>query len=294
MIRAWLQAARPLSQANIAVPLLFGQALAYSSFHAFSWRRLLWVHAFGILAQLFIVFANDVADRDADRLNREPTPFSGGSRVLVDGKITPRDLAYAALATALGLGLLGLSLTLVERLPFALLLATCPLFLLWAYSFPPLRLSYRGGGEHLQALGVGVVLPVVGYYFQTSTFAGLPWVALAPSYVLGWAGNVITAIPDEAADRRVDKSTVPVRLGANTARFVVLAALALGLAGTPWATPEATQLARAASVLPAAAALLVAGLNLRGDGRDSIPFVAAAGSAGLLAQIGWSAAAWLA
>lgn len=293
MIAAWLKAARPLSQANIAVPLLFGQALAFGAFQTFSWTRFAWVHAFGLLAQLFIVFANDVADFKADRENHEPTVFSGGSRVLVEGRLSPKTLAIGALCCAVALGLFGLALTLIERLPFALLLATCPLFLLWVYSFPPARLSYRGGGEHLQALGVGVVLPVVGFYFQASTLSGFPMLALVPTYALGWAGNVVTAVPDEEADRKTSKNTVPVRLGGSTARMLALCAIALAIAATPWATPELPRWVGFASGAPAVIALFVALFSPQGSGRDALPFVVAAGSAGMLAQIGWSAAVWL-
>ena len=293
MISAWVQAARPLSQANIAVPLLFGQALAFGAFDTFTWKRFAWVHAFGLLAQLFIVFANDVADLASDRENAEPTPFSGGSRVLVEERIQPAALAKAALGCALALGALGLALTLTERLPLALLFVTCPLFLLWIYSFPPARLSYRGGGEHLQALGVGVVLPVVGFYFQASTLGGFPWLALVPTYALGWAGNVITAVPDEESDARTSKVTVPVRMGGGRARFAALGVIVVALAATPWATPNSALWVRLAAVAPAVVALVVAVASPKGAGRDAIPFVLAAGSAGLLAQIGWSAAVWL-
>ncbi len=293
MISAWVQAARPLSQANIAIPLLFGEALAFGAFDTFSWARFAWVHAFGLLAQLFIVFANDVADLASDQENAEPTLFSGGSRVLVEERIHPAALAKAALGCALGLGALGLALTLTERLPFALLFVTCPLFLLWIYSFPPAKLSYRGGGEHLQALGVGVVLPIVGFYFQASTLGGFPWLALVPTYALGWAGNVITAVPDEESDARTSKVTVPVRMGGSSARLAALGVIAVALAATPWATPDSALWVRFASVAPAVIALVVAFVSPKGSGRDAIPFVLAAGSAGLLAQIGWSAAVWL-
>jgi hypothetical protein len=47
--------------------------------------------------------------------------------------------------------------------------------LLWAYSYAPLRLSYRGGEELLQALGVGFLLLFFGYYAQAVTPQHFPW-----------------------------------------------------------------------------------------------------------------------
>ena len=70
--------------------------------------------------------------------------------------------------------------------------------LLWLYSYPPVRAAYRGGGEIVQGLGVGVVLPLVGFYVQAGTVEGFPWPALLPCFLLGWASNVTTgpARPD--------------------------------------------------------------------------------------------------
>lgn len=289
MVLAWLQAARPLAQLNIAVPLLYGQALAFAGFQAFSWHRFVLVHVYGLLAQLFIVFANDAADWEADLENRAPTPFSGGSRVVAEGKLSPRALGLAALGLALALGAFGLWVTMAERLALALVLCTAPLMLMWAYSFPPLRLSYRGGGAHLQALGVGVVLPLVGYYFQSSTLAAMPWLALAPCYLLGWAGNVVTALPDEPADRRSEKRTRPVAVGPARARRDALIALGLALALTPLAVPYASGVTRAAAVAPTAVGLLVAAAWPLAR---PVGLVAAAGGAIALAWLGWAGACW--
>ncbi|MDH5493566.1 MAG: prenyltransferase, partial [Myxococcales bacterium] len=96
---AWWQASRPLAQANLALPLLLGQALAVGAGARFDpWLALL-VHAFGLALHLFIVFSNDYADRDIDVAGTR-TLVSGGSGVLVEGKLRPRALARAARAMA--------------------------------------------------------------------------------------------------------------------------------------------------------------------------------------------------
>lgn len=290
VLLAWLQAARPLSQANIAVPLLYGQALAFGLFQTFSWRRFALAMVYGVLTQLFIVFANDAADWEADLKNLAPTPFSGGSRVVPEGKLSPMALGKGALVLAALLGAFGFYVTLQERLALALLFCTAPLLLTWAYSFKPLRLSYRGGGEHLQALGVGAVLPVVGLYFQAGTLAALPWGALIPCYLLGWAGNVVTALPDEPADRRSDKRARPVVVGAARARLEALLAVGLALALTPLATPGVLGITRAVAVAPAASLLVVAALWPKAQ---SVGFVVAAGGAIMLGFFGWAGACWV-
>ncbi|MFO0634334.1 MAG: hypothetical protein U0168_15925 [Nannocystaceae bacterium] len=91
--RAWWQAARPLAQANLAVPLVLGQVLAIAHGASFEAWRCVIVHGFGVIDHLFIVFANDVADEAADRLHTAPTLLSGGSRVLVQGRLARRSCA---------------------------------------------------------------------------------------------------------------------------------------------------------------------------------------------------------
>ena len=65
--KAWLQAARLPSQMYIFWPLLLGQALAMGE--GFSWEVVLVCHFYGLVSQLYIVFANDVADMATDRRN---------------------------------------------------------------------------------------------------------------------------------------------------------------------------------------------------------------------------------
>jgi 1,4-dihydroxy-2-naphthoate octaprenyltransferase len=116
-------------------------------------------------------------------------------------------------------------------------LAAFGLALLWAYSFPPLRLSYRGGGEWLQALGLGAVLPVLGYWAQAGTLAGWPLVLLPPLLAVNVAVAMATALPDEAGDRLAAKRTVVVAHGAPRASGRILGALLAGLVG--WAAVRA-------------------------------------------------------
>lgn len=297
-VKAWLQAARPPAQANIAVPLLFGQALAYAQAGAFSWKRFALVHVYGLFVHLFIVFANDAADWRADLGNKTYNVFSGGSRVVPEGKLTPRQLANGAMLMALGIGAIGAVAGFIERLPFAVVLAALPLGILWAYSFPPFRLSYRGNGEVLQALGVGVVLPLTAFYYQAGTFAPLHLASIVPTALLGYAGNVTTALPDTPADRKARKRTLAVVLGERPARItaigVTAAALLLGFMALPGKAPW---IAAVAALAPAVALGLAVPLvpHANASARSAcLRFVVLVAGAGSLAQLGWTAAAFIA
>ncbi|HEU4405812.1 MAG TPA: prenyltransferase [Polyangiaceae bacterium] len=241
-VRAWLQAARLPSQSYIALPLLIGQALAAARGHPWRPGVLVAVLLFGLFDQLYIVWANDYADQETDLRNRTPTPFSGGSRVLAEGRITPTDLLNAAtLAAALALGV-SAWLALVEGRWLLVPLALVALALLWAYSFPPLRLSYRGGGELLQAAGTGLVLPLYGYYAQAGTAWGFPWLASVALLPTQLACALSTSMPDEPSDRESGKRTASVRLGLGTTGALVVvfdAAALVAFLLLPW-SPRGT------------------------------------------------------
>ena len=228
-LRAWIQAARLPSQSYIALPLILGQLLAWHATGLWSWPIFVIVALFGIFDQFYIVFANDYADRETDALNETSTVFSGGSRVLVEGRISSKALfraalLMAALATATGIALLvGWENVLV--LPLVLI----GLALLWAYSFGPLRMSYRGGGEFLQMLGVGLVLPLIGYAAQAGDLSLFPLEVLAFLLPLNLATSLCTALPDEPSDRISQKRTLPVILGGKTVRLVIIALNLVGL-----------------------------------------------------------------
>lgn len=228
-LRAWVRASRLPSQSYIFLPLLLGQGLGLQG-HALSWSVFVLTHLFGLSLQLFIVYANDVADQETDRANTTATLFSGGSRVLVQGLLRPGQLLAAALAAAtLGLVCSGV-LWLVHGRWLCPPLAALGLLLLWMYSFPPVRLSYRGGGELLQMVGVGAVLPIYGYHAQSGAVAGFPWsllLALLPSHL---ACALATTLPDEPSDRSSRKRTAAVLLGPRATRTAIVA-LDLAAAG---------------------------------------------------------------
>lgn len=291
----WWQAARPLAQANIAMPLVVGQALAIAGGARFHAVACVLVHLFGVFDHLFIVFANDVADQAGDRVNETPTPFSGGSRVLVDGRLTVTALVRAAALMALGMIVVSAIAAFAFDRTAMLLGAGAAIALLLAYSFAPLRLSYRGLGELAQGLGTGAVLPAVGYLAHAGSLGGLVPSQLVPLIVLGIASNVNTALPDVTADRAVDKRTWPVRVGAVVARKHSLLAIALGVLSTPLLLPVDTSPGwLAACELPALAVLAINAVQWRSaDPRERAActrFVFLNGLAIQLAMVMWTVA----
>ncbi|MGB5310632.1 MAG: prenyltransferase [Polyangiales bacterium] len=252
-MRAWIQAARPLAHVNIVVPILLGHVAAWHVTGLFDGWWLAAVLGWGVLDHLFVIFANDFADQRGDSGRR--TPISGGSGVIPEGKLAPQQLASAARAAAILLLLYSCVLALVGRTwtPFYALAA---LLLMWLYSFMPVRLSYRGGGELLQGVGVGIGLPSLAYYMQTETVFAPGWV-IWPAALLGVCSNVLTALPDVEDDTRAQKRTWPVRHGMGSARRFASGGIAFAAFGIFVWTPGVSLLAKAALAIVPLAPLLV-------------------------------------
>ncbi|MEZ4369918.1 MAG: prenyltransferase [Polyangiaceae bacterium] len=294
---AWLQAARPLAAANIALPILFGSALAYGDQRRFSAGALGLALGFGVLDQLFIVFANDYADAEADQLNTTYNLFSGGSRVIPQGKLSRSSLGRAALLMAALLLIYAAAVGLMADVSVWFPLTLAALFLLWAYSFPPIRLSFRGGGELLQALGLGVVLPLIGFSAQTGGLGDLSWTSLMPAFLIGYAGNITTALPDHPADAATGKFTYAVRASPRVARRNSLILIGCAALGTPIIVPDAGY-TRVTTLIALVVALLLANLRqLDAAEASNHPacrlFVLLNGAAISLLFGGWALLLWL-
>jgi putative NADPH-quinone reductase/1,4-dihydroxy-2-naphthoate octaprenyltransferase len=217
-IAAWFASFRlqfhPMAWAAYAI----GAAGAWHATGQFSWLAF-WLGLACLFAlELATVFTNDTFDFESDVQNRHFGPFTGGSRVLVDGSIS---FAGMQIAVALTLALfvaLGLALTtLVAPFPSLLILASLGVLAI-GYTVPPLRFCWRGLGE----LDVGVThsLGVIlcGYAFQGGTWTNAwPWLIAVPLFFAILPAITLSGIPDYAADRAVGKGTIAVRLGPRMA-----------------------------------------------------------------------------
>jgi 1,4-dihydroxy-2-naphthoate octaprenyltransferase len=294
-LRAWLRAARPLAHGNIAPPILLGEAMACDG-AALDLTLFVCAHLFGVLDHLAIVFANDFADEETDRKNANATPFSGGSRVLVRGELEARDLGRAALVMSAALLASSCLVALLFARPHLPLFALTALALLHAYSFAPLRLSYRGGGELLQGIGIGVVLPALGYYMQRGSLEGLSGWALLALFVFGVAGNLLTALPDTASDRASLKHTWSVLFGELHARVSALVMTAFGLVLLASCLHQRALETTLVMIIPLLAMTLA--LRWLADGNASnrralLAFLVSAAGAMTFAELGWSIALFM-
>lgn len=220
-LQHWKVAVKPQAFAKMALPMGVGLAMGYGGGGAVYWPAVSAGLALALLAQISIVLLNDYADRRADRLHRRDFPQTLEPRVLADGLLRPWSvLAAGALAAGLLLGG-GWALHLWGR-GQALWLCLGGLALLWAYSYAPFKLNYRGGGEILEAVGVGGLLPWTGYYVYSGDLDGFPWGLAVPVLLLSLAGALRSGLAHVAADARTGKRTVAVWLGPAATQRLVL------------------------------------------------------------------------
>lgn len=227
--KAWVQASRPASNVNIIFPLVLGTILGANHSGYLNIPILIMILFYGWFDQMFIVFWNDFADAEADQINKDFTFYSGGSRVIPQKKLRKETLFMAGAINAALVLSSGIILTFIFKLNWILPLFFFGLFLLWAYSFSPLRLNYRGGGEILQTIGCSVLLPLIGFYSQTNVLFSFEFIYLIPFALLHFANAVAATIPDAKADRIAGKNTISAIFGETIG--VKICGLCLILAG---------------------------------------------------------------
>jgi 1,4-dihydroxy-2-naphthoate octaprenyltransferase/chlorophyll synthase len=203
------------------VPAALGQGIGVAATGELSWVAL-WVGlAFTVFDLLFVVFLNDVGDAKVDRIKREMFPDGCSPKTIPDGILGARALATAGLAAGavavaiawaaeLGLGRPGLGFG-----------GLACLLLFVAYTFPPLRLNYRGGGELFEMIGVGLVLPWFHAYLQSGDPLP-PGLAVLPGFsLLALASAIASGLADEQSDARGGKTTYATARGNAVARHAV-------------------------------------------------------------------------
>lgn len=173
------------------------------------------------LLEAATVFLNDWFDFDSDRRNLNAGPFTGGSRVLVDGR-----LDRAAMRKGIGLSILGAAAALMALLaaaPAGSASAIAALYAIFAllamaYTVPPLKFSHRGFGELNVALTHSAGAIMAGYVAQGGGWMdSAPWLLALPLGVSVLPSILLAGCPDRAADEAAAKRTFVVRLGKRSA-----------------------------------------------------------------------------
>ncbi|WP_369267025.1 prenyltransferase [Streptomyces harbinensis] len=208
-LAAFIRLGRPkfLFQSMMVVGL--GVTAAQHEGHPFNLGWYLGTLLFGWSAHLMTHYCNEYFDLDADRANRTPTSWTGGSRILVDGLLPPGVSLGAAFV------LLFLAATTAATMPdtASRLMAITILAAAWFYTAPPARLNYHALGEIACAAVLYGLGPLLAHRLQGGdpTAATLTYVALV--FVLQFLRMSVMNLADIEGDRSTGKHTLAVALG---------------------------------------------------------------------------------
>ncbi|MGB7814831.1 MAG: prenyltransferase [Methylotenera sp.] len=230
----YFAATRPAFLMATLAACLLGQAGAiYSGIQIQASTTVLTI-LLALLVHAGVNVLNDYFDalNGTDAINTERLyPFTGGSRFIQNGVLTPKQTAYFGYLL-LGVAILG-GLWLSRQVGAGLLIiGAVGTFIGWAYSAAPLRLNGHGLGELCVLMGfLGIV--VGADYVQRRTFSLEPLAVGMPYTLLVTNLLYINQFPDRKADAVAGKRHLVVRLPLDKAVMVypILAVLALAWLG---------------------------------------------------------------
>ncbi|XP_028391083.1 uncharacterized protein LOC114515960 [Dendronephthya gigantea] len=195
-----------------------GVAAAYKSnpnlpFNLWSyiWICLL-VHAIHAMTHYF----NEYYDYEADCANKNPSPWTGGSRVLVEGKVKPKvSLLIGRLICAIVLSNAVIYYGVSGNVPATVTIVLGVIFG-HGYSAWPLRTSRIGLGEATVCLVLNILVPLVGYqsHDPSSPFGNrLLWPILLPLLPIQYVRMMVMNMADLEPDKITGKLTLVARIG---------------------------------------------------------------------------------
>ncbi len=170
--------------------------------------------------------ANDYFDFKSgnDALNRNAlVPFSGGSRMVLDGFVKPKEaLAVSMLFAFLGAAI-GLYLNSVLKGNIILFIGLAALFLVFSYNGFPARLVNKGVGEIAIFLAWGPLMVLGAYYVQAESISS-PWALIVafPSGILTTLVLLINEFADKEADFLTRRKTWVILFGFKKSLLIYL------------------------------------------------------------------------
>ncbi|MGB8646707.1 MAG: prenyltransferase [Anaerolineae bacterium] len=203
----------------ILVPVLLGGAVAFHDGYVNIPLLLITLVAVALF-HLGSNAMNDYFDHlsGADEANQNPGPFFGGSRVIQNGLLKPRQVLALALALyALG-SCLGFIIAFWSGHPVeVVLLGLIGIGIGVLYTAPPVQLVHHGIGEFFLGIAFGPLIVVGADFVLSGAWSLEALYASLPVALLIIAVLYINEIPDRAWDAQAGKRTVVARLPLRTA-----------------------------------------------------------------------------
>ncbi len=174
--------------------------------------------------------ANDYFDFKSgnDAANTSGTvPFSGGSRMILEGFVAPAEALAVSLIFASAGSIIGLYLNFVSEGNVVLIIGVLALFFIYSYNGFPLRLVNVGLGEIAIFMAWGPLIVLGSYYVQAGSFQSYwPFIVSIPSGIMTTLVLLINEFADRDSDRSVGRKTWVILFGfAKSLRIYLFLAL---------------------------------------------------------------------
>ncbi|MDG6256211.1 MAG: prenyltransferase [Methanomicrobiaceae archaeon] len=211
----WIKALRLPFLTATFVPVALGTIIAWHETGAFNGVHLVLATAGVSLIHLGANLSNDFFDfkSENDLINTGFNAFSGGSRVIADGQLSPGEV-FSAAALCYGTGaLVGLLLAWFNGSILLGALIIAGVLAGYFYTAPPLKFAYRSTGELVNVLAFGPLIVAIACLAQGAAPSPAAIAAsMFPGLLLGLL-LLINEFPDYEADIGAAKRTLVVRLG---------------------------------------------------------------------------------
>jgi 1,4-dihydroxy-2-naphthoate octaprenyltransferase len=170
--------------------------------------------------------ANDYFDFKSgnDALNKNAiTPFSGGSRMILDGFVLPKEALTVSIVFAVFGSAIGLYLNSISSGNLVLYIGIAALFLVYGYNGFPLYLVNKGLGEIAIFLAWGPFIVLGSYFVQSQEISSIwPWIVSIPSGVLTTLVLLINEFADKEADEATRRKTWVILFGYKASLIIYL------------------------------------------------------------------------
>lgn len=217
-LKIWFAEVRAPFFTATVVPVALGTAIAWYEKQVFD----LLLFTLTMLGVVFVHAGTNVVNdyfdykSGTDRVNKNRSPFNGGTPFIVQGLLTTKQV-YTGAITFFVLGsLIGLYLA-YEVSYIVLVLGLLGVFLGYFYTSPKVNLAALGIGELAVGLGFGPLVIAGAYMVQTGVFS---WPVVLAGLPVGFLIGLVLFInqfPDMEADGSVGKTHWVVRMGLEQA-----------------------------------------------------------------------------
>ena len=215
-LKVWIVEIRPQFLTLSVVLAFLGTSVAWHDGYFHLGYALL--AFFGLLlTHISVNTLNDYFDfKSGVDLATKRTPFSGGSGILPEGLLTPRQVFWFGMTAFFLAVFIGIYFIIVADwllLPLLLVAAVCVLL------YNPVILKL-GWPEWAPGVGLGI-LPILGLYFvQSNAYTWAILVASVPSGILVHNLLLLNEFPDTEADKKASRKTLPITMGKAGASLV--------------------------------------------------------------------------